>query len=353
MPCHGPRGSAPFDLSTFHGVKSRAELIRTEMLSRNMPPIWVHSEVAKMSMVEQPTDQDLVDLQKWISSGMPEGMSTTRPNGSFPIHKTEFSMSMVDSGPVKAEAAPYWSVITKSLPSTGGAFQGFKIVPNSPLSIRSAIVAIVPRAMKVPKETFGSLNLPSKYLVGVWAPGYKDWNLPDNLSRTFGKDSKLVVQVQYRPTGKPESSGFKVEFFKRGLKSSVAPTWLTLENPSLVIPAGKSIGAELSYRFPKANQILSILPEARFYAGRVTVKLRRANGEEKILLENLRWDPYWIGNYMPNPSVSVQPGDEIRATYYYNNDDKCRANEGKPIRDIKMGPGATDEVCRLHLMLEK
>lgn len=352
LSCHNQSKTAPFDFSTYESVKSKIELIRTQVLSKNMPPVWTHSEYAALSEIDQVTDEEGVLLQKWIQTGMPKG-GDWKPTRPWIVNRgPSLTLQYRSQIQLKSEGIPYWKVYTLPLPIKGGEFNSFDLVPSSPLASRYALVAIVPKAMKVPTETFGSLDLPAQYLVGVWAPGYQKWSLPPDLTRKIPANSKLVVQMHQRPTGKAESSNFKFNFYKIGNLGKKQPQWITAEKKGFVIGARKSEVYELKIPVKRNLSILSILPEARFYAGRVELVYSRPNSKDKTVFDCMRWDPYWLGNYSPYEPIKLAAGGTLTAKFYYNNDENCRMNDGRKIVDIKEGPTASDEVCRMHLLVE-
>ena len=354
LPCHSKAtGYAPFDLSTYEGVKSRIELIRTQILARNMPPIWAHSDFGEFSELKPFSDEEAVQFQKWIQMNMPKGIERGYAN-SESIKNEPMSVQHIDFGievKVKPEGLPYWSVMSKALNPKGGAFDSFSVEPANPRVIRYVTVAIVPKEMKVPTETTASMDLPAKYLVGVWAPGYSTWKLPAGMSYKYGPNSKLVVQAHYRPTGKYESAAFRVSVSTRKEAKAKSPIWMTLEDKDVFIPSGKSKVVELAKSIDRDISLISILPEARFYAGQIQLLYTNKEGKEQTVLNAVRWDPYWGGNYMFPKPVTLAKGGTLTARFHYNNDKYCRINEGKKLKDIHAGPTASDEVCRIHLLV--
>jgi hypothetical protein len=354
LPCHSKAvGYAPFDFSTYEGVTSRIELIRNQVLAKNMPPVWAHSDYGQFAQVEQVTDEEAVHLQEWIRLKMPKGEPQSQ--GSFeitrPIIDPVKTVRFAKGSTTRVEGVPYWSVLSQDLPAKGGRFDSFWLKADNPRVIRNVTLAIVPKGMKVPSETVGSMDLPAKYLVGTWAIGYPTWALPIGISRSYPPNSKLVVQVHYRPTGKPENAGFQVSMMSSGQVVTKEPSWITLEKKDLEIPAGKSIVTELTYTLTKDMKVLSLLPEARFYAARIELLYTPKDGKSKTLYDNMRWDPYWIGNYTFTKPVTLPKGGTLTARFHFDNDEFCRINEGKKPKPVKTGPTASDEICRFHLLV--
>ncbi len=350
LPCHGGSQVAPFDFSTYESVASKTELIRTELLSHNMPPVWSRSDYGQIADVAPLTDQELVDFQIWMQTKMPKGNVHPIPKNPLPTEKPDHIYRYRVSDMVKAEAIPYWRVYSLPL-NQKGSFDGFDLVPDNPHVIRNAMIAIVPKGYVIPKETVVSMDLPGKYLVGSWSPGYRRWQLPNGLTRKFEAGSRLVVQVHYRPTGKPERAGFAVRTYRRNRTATRQPSWVTLQRKPLFIDANTAPVFELKYQVPNDQSLLTILPEARFYAGKVELNYAAPGEAPRKVFECTRWDPYWIGNFsLPNP-IALKKGSTLTAKFYYSNDETCRSNEGRTIVPISDGPTAGDEICRLHLLV--
>src|SRR5207244_1290026 len=71
--CHQPDGSAPFSLSTFAAVRTRATLIVRATKTRYMPP-WKpvpgHGDFAN---VRRLTDEQIAIIERWVEAGAVEG----------------------------------------------------------------------------------------------------------------------------------------------------------------------------------------------------------------------------------------------------------------------------------------
>ncbi|MBS1728481.1 MAG: hypothetical protein JST51_17325 [Armatimonadetes bacterium] len=350
LPCHGQSKVGPFDFSKYEGISVRPELIRTQLLSRNMPPVWSHSDYGQLASVGAVTDQDIVDFQEWVRKGMPKGSSRVDETSPATTEKPVATVQVEPTEKLRTEGTPYWMVHTVDLPKNLKDFDGFRIVPDSPRSLHSATLAMVPTDAKLPKETFGSMDLPGHQLIGVWAAGYREWRLPEDQTMKAVPGSKLAIQAHYSPTGRGDSTGFRIEFLRRGGAATGHPAWVDVERSPLLIDANSSPIIELKLDIEKDAKLISILPEARFFAGRVELFYDKPGAPRKTVFESTRWDPYWLGNFMFPTPIKVEKGASLTAQFYYNNDENCRMNEGRPIVPIKGGPGVSDEVCRMHYL---
>lgn len=351
LPCHGKTHAAPFDFSTYEGVTSRIELIRTQLLSKSMPPVWTHSDFGSWAAIEPLTDREALDFQIWTQKGMPKGKVKPFRETPSAREKADSTLTLPGKAKVRAEGVPYWQVHSIALPKNGGGFDRFELIPNNPRALRSATLAIVPATMSLPKETAGSMDIDGMYLVGVWAPGYRTWSLPKGLVRPYPANSKLIVQAHYRPTGKQEDAGFSIRLFRSKATKPSAPRWISLEKKPLYIDAGEALAIDLTYVVPRDLDLISILPEARFYAGKIELLSVAPGQKPKVVFEDQRWDPYWIGNFSPAKPIKLTKGSTLIARFHYNNDENCRINQNRPLLPVKGGPTAGDEVCRMHLLV--
>lgn len=357
VPCHRPGGAAPFALRAYDEVVRQAELVRIQAMIGAMPPCRETTDFGRFSSTAPLTDPEILVLQKWFQAKTPRGEGpeplpqlpqvAARPAGSVVLDSPR-SMP-----PVRPEGTRYWMVAVIDAPARGGLLSGFSLIPNSALAVRSAMFAVAPvgdrRRAGTTFATAGSMDVRHPNLIASWAPGYPEWHAPAGFGMPIPPNSKLWVQLQYQPTGKREDGGFRL-----GL-TWAAPTAkpllsTTLAKDVFLIEAKSAPTYEMRHTMAEEAKLVSLVPEARFYASRVRVEAIFPDGRRAQLFETMRWDPYWIGNYrFPDPPL-LPKGTVIEALFSYNNDEYCPMNENKVPQDIRSGPKIEDEVCRLHLV---
>lgn len=351
MPCHSANGSGPFPLETYEQVKNRSELVRFQVLARLMPPVFTSSEYGQFSTGHTLSDQQIRDFQSWIQSGLPRGFE----EGSLPTNQTPQlpgNSLKVNAPQVREEGVKYWMAIPISIPNEMTNIAGFEIKPDSPKAVRSVTLAIrSPKQFEAPIETFGSLDLPADQLVGTWAPGYRPLRFPEGIAKTLKPGDQLVAQVLYSPTGKPESGGFELKLIEPDSTTNKAVLNKTLKKDTFQIKAGDSPEFRLETVLEKDQTLISLLPEARFYASQIKLIATPPQGKAFTLFKTLYWDPYWIGNYQFQTPISLKRGTKLTAIFNYANDDKCAMNENRPPQLVTSGNKIDQELCRMHLFL--
>lgn len=358
MPCHTPDGVAPFPLETYEQVKNRSELVRFQSIAKTMPPTTATSDQGVFAHNAPLTDEEIITIQNWVRDGLPEG--PTQFNAKSLLYEMEWAIGQPDlilkpTNPpqIQLEGPQYWQVFAIPLPDKPINLQAFDFIPVSKKSVRSATLALAPAGYKPPAEpqlTNGSMDIPGDNLIGVWAPGYPNWSLPQGQTRTLPPNGTLLVQVQYQPLGKPDSADFQLGL-KAAPQAGKQGDWITLGQEEFKIPAGHSPTYTFTHTLDQPAKVSTIIPEARFYAAKMKVTATLPDGTQRTLFDTLQWDIYWAGNFQLTPQVSLPKGTVLTAEMSYSNDDKCVMNEGQEPKDIFSGPGIDQEVCRMHILL--
>ena len=358
MPCHATGGVGPFPLETYEQVKNRAELVRFQAVARTMPPTTAQSESGFFAHNAPLTDEEVVTIQEWyrrdsLAGDLSNEPSTTRPAKIDLSSDVDYVLAPTEPGSVKLEGAQYWQVFAIPLPDIEINLESFEFLPKSVQAVRFATLAIAPEGFdpnSAPYETAGSMDLPAEHLIGTWAPGYPTWKMPEGTTKTLPVGGTLLVQLQIQPLGKRASADFKLGL-KKAEKKKASGNWLTLGSEDFLIPAGGSPTFTYTQTLSKDARVAHIIPEARFFAAKMTLAAKLPDGSTRRLFDTLQWDVYWNGNFQFQNPVFLPKGTVLTAEISYNNDDRCVMNEDQPPRDILPGPTIDDEVSRLHIHL--
>src|SRR5215471_479812 len=238
--CHRPGEAAPFSLLTYEDVRKRGKLIATVTQSRYMPPWQAESEMGTFRDDRRMTDAQIRTIQEWVQAGMPEGDPSKTPK--LPTFTPGWQLGQPDQivhmeqpfdipadGPdifrsfaIKlnlkkdewVKAIEFRSSANAShhalffLDETG---QAVKADEADPLPGFSGMNFLGARANNLGRGGLGQragrggARLPGLARgLGGWAVGGAPSFLPEGLARALPKDSDLVLQMHFHPTGKPE-----------------------------------------------------------------------------------------------------------------------------------------------------
>lgn len=343
LPCHQSKGAGPFSFETLKDVRRHAVLIRTMALSGSMPPTPYASEHGALSLAPPLSDADRVTLQSWFRAGMPGAEQEAPQQADAPLIGERIELPALPE--VRAEGAPY--ALEFTVPWDGAkTVQGFQWKSEAPLAVRRALLswsdeAILPREM--PVHDFGG-----QQVIGMLAPGYRGWRLPEGAGlRSGGKHLRVVLWLH--PTGKPEP--IQIAIHPEWSQPKESAQLLTLEHAPFEIKPNSNPVFTLSTQLAESARLVSVLPEARFSASTVIVWATPPGQPKKKLFSTVKWDPLWTGHFAFPAPVRLPKGTKIDAEFHFNNDERCQKNAGREPELIRSGSGKDDEICRLHLVM--
>jgi hypothetical protein len=167
------------------------------------------------------------------------------------------------------------------------------------------------------------------------------------MGRFVGKNSDLVLQVHYHPSGKAETDQSKVGlyFAKRPVQKVV--TGIAVTQPQLSLPAGRA-RCEVRTRcqpLPVNVQVLGVSPHMHYLGREFRLTAYLPGGCRLPLIEINDWDVNWQGSYQFADPVSLPRGTVLALEAIYDNSAGNPQNPHDPPRDVRWGDQTTDEMC--------
>ncbi len=344
MPCHTESGVGPFSFARQESVVRHSALIRVQALSGSMPPTPYTSDFGPISLAPPLSDEDRVLLQRWIRQGKP-GTASPGEREPSPPAAMEGGLQMPTLPKLRLEGAPYGLEYTIPVPEGITDITGWDWRAESPRSVRRVLLSWSDEPI-APRET--AFEFGSEKVIGMLAPGYAAYRLPEGTSlKPEGR--YLRIQQWMHPSGRAESA--QIALAPVAARAGDAAQLLSLNHPGFEIKPESNPVLTLRHTLDRAARLHSVLPEARFYASRVTVRLIEPGKPSRVAFHTLRWSPLWTGHFAFPKPISLPKGTEIVAEIQYNNDERCPMNEGKKPELILSGPGINQEACRLHMVL--
>lgn len=357
--CHYPGGPSPFSLTSYLDVKKRAELIRTVVIVRTMPPTDAESDFGKLVTERLFSDEETVTLQEWIRTGMREGdtgaaRSPAPKARGWSGGQPHITLTPVGVPPVKAEGNPYWVVVSIPLNSaTDLEIEGFQVRTATPFALRNVLLArddygVLTR--QAPFETAGSMGISANAMIGSWSPGYYGWGQSRAGYALVPKGKNLIAQVLYSPTGKVEDGRFEVGLHLRKKPSgSERARWMSIGTDSLNIGSREVIVQRVERRISEDVSVLAIVPEARAIASQLRLIAHLPGEEPKTLLRVFSWDRFWTGAYNFSKPVFLPKGTVLRTEFVFDNRDHTRPAPQSETKPVKYGLKEGDEMCWMHV----
>lgn len=348
LPCHRENTVGPFPLDTYKRVRQNLKLVEIQVLSRNMPPYQIHSDLGQVGCGEPFTDSEMQLFQEWLRSGAAEGTPLSAQPAPIDTPSNSIIFDFKDGPATRAEGAPYW--VAEELPIHETIeITGYDFIPKSPGVLRSATLGIVREGGKPPRHDVSRIGLSGNSILGAWSDGMPAFRLPSDTSITLRKGDRLRVLSLYQPNGRAMNGGFTVRFHTVASPLARTIDVITLEDSTFVIEAGGSPTFTLGKTVDKPRQVYAILPEARFYCTTFEATASNSKGQTVLFATN-RWNPYWIGNFEIPGHPPFDRQTTLAFSFTYNNDERCAMNQTKPPRDVRAGPTIEDEACAVHIL---
>jgi hypothetical protein len=319
--CHQAGEIGPFALTDYSEVIGWTDMLVETIEQKRMPP-W-HANPAHGDFVNARSvpKEDLQQLLEWKQSGAPYGDPSDLPLKTEITQRNEAQVDQVI--PMRDKAFPIASEGTVEYQYfvVDPGFQEdrwirhAKLVPSNRSVVHHGIVFTRPPD-GVAMHGIGWLT--------AYVPGQADYPAPAHRARWVPAGSKLVFQMHYTPTGKPEEdlSELHITFAD---PSEVTEEHLTLAsfNQDLEIPAGKddvAIDGRLD-DLPRRGKLLALSPHMHLRGKSMAVETV-AKGQSTTILDVPRYDFNWQHIYIPRQPIDLDTIDHLRFTARFDNSDK-------------------------------
>jgi hypothetical protein len=182
-------------------------------------------------------------------------------------------------------------------------------------------------------------------LIGGWTPGSIPFAPPAGMTSPIRKETNLVLQIHYHPSGKKEldQSSIGIRF---GDAPTVAGDTLILSSWGIDIPPGESqYVVRSALTVPSDVEAMGIVPHAHYLAKEMNIKASAPDGSSIPLITIKDWDFNWQGTYIYQTPIKLTKGTRIEFEYTYDNSEKNPRNPSNPPKHVRFGEESTDEMA--------
>ena len=362
--CHRPGEVAPFSLLTYADAAKKAELLATVTAKRVMPPWKAEPGYGVFANDRTLTEPEIALIRDWAKAGAPEGNPQDKP--SPPIFPTGWAggqpdkvLTLAHQVEVPADGPDQYRCFVLPLDSAEDVYMsGMEFRPGNRRVVHHALVYAdrTGTARKLAAASpdggytcFGGPGFPPSGLLGGWAPGATPAPDSPSLSQLIAKNTDIVVQIHYHPSGKVEQDRSSL-----GLKFSGPPTkgraGIILSYRRIYIPAGEThYVVKTSVTVPRDVDIFSITPHAHYLATDMKVNAVLPDGSSQHLIWIKDWDFNWQGQYRYKEPVHLPQGTRIELEYVYDNSGNNAHNPSHPPVPVTWGEETKNEMAVLFL----
>jgi mono/diheme cytochrome c family protein len=367
--CHRPGEAAPFSLISYDDVRNRGALIAAVTARRYMPPWQATHGYGDFADERRLTDAQIEAIGTWVKNGMPEGDTSKMP--ALPKFTTGWRLGTPD---LVLEMPQEFEV-----PASGpDLFRNF-VIPSRLLEDKWVrAVEFRPRARTVVHHALfayvrsgayaemdgadgrpgfpglapigANPNITPAGPLGGWAVGASPRFLPEGLALPMARNSDVVVQMHFHPSGKVERERSTIGIYfaekppDRMLRMLQLPGLFGIGAGINIPPGEKNYVIERSATLPVDVRVFLANPHAHYLAKEFKATATLPDGSTKPLLWIQNWDFNWQDGYNYKEPVILPKGTRIDVRITYDNSATNPHNPSNPPQRVWWGEQSTDEM---------
>ena len=343
--CHRDGEIAPFALDRYEEVIGWADMSVEVMDTGRMPPWHASPDHGSFLNARQMDEEDKRTFALWVEAGMPYGDAKQLPKprdyvAGWRLSQKPDLVLPISNAPFKVPAdgtVEYQYFVIDPGFKKERWVRAAQVIPGNPAVVHHCI------AFTRPPDggDFRDISLLSAYV-----PGQIRGELPEGYAQRIGPGSKIVFQMHYTPTGKPEQ-----DLTRLGLVF-VDPETVTHEvyalggiNHDFEIPPHDSeyaVSGKLNW-FPKNGSLLAVTPHMHLRGKSFQFDLVSADSTE-TLLKVPYYDFNWQHNYELTQPIALSSIDQLAFTAVFDNSDD-NPNNPDPNEFVSWGDQTWQEMA--------
>ena len=360
--CHRPGEVGPFPLLTYKDAAKRADFIARVTADKLMPPWKAEAGFGKFHDERRLSQAEIATLADWAKAGAPEGDPRDLPpapkfTAGWQLGEPDLIAKMPEAFTIPASGRDVYRsfVIPLDVPENR-TVAAVEFRPGNRKVVHHAIMYLDSNkaARKLDAQhdgpgfrTFGGPGFLPSGSLGAWTPGTVPRPLPEGTGRFLRKNSDLVLQIHYHPSGKEETdqSTVGIYFTKVPAKKYVAGVGVI--NRRVNIPAGEHrYHLEANTEpLPADVTVMGVTPHMHLIGKEMKAVARTPDGAEVPLIWIKDWDFNWQGAYALAEPFRLPKGTVVHVDAYYDNSSDNTRNPSSPPKVVTWGEQTTDEMC--------
>ena len=368
--CHHPGDIGPFSMMTYAEARPHALDIKYMTQTRQMPP-WKPASSCSELAEARVLSQDEIDLiAKWVDGGAPRGNDADLPpplqfTGGWALGQPDMVVKSPEAYTPPANTDMYRCFTMPTNLTTDQYVAAIDVRPGDRNTVHHVLAFIDTNGSSVSLDEkdpgpgyqcFGGpgFNITSldATTLGGWAPGFRPVPLPEGVSYSLPKNSRLVLQVHYHPhltTPAPDQTEIGVYYSKT--KPQKLLRILPLVNSTFTIPpndANYRVTQTFDNAFFNAH-LWVVAPHMHLLGRKISVTGTLPNKQNLCLIKIDDWDFNWQGMYRFKEPVALPIGTRVSLEAFYDNSTGNFRNPNNPPKPVSWGEATTDEMCLAFL----
>lgn len=367
--CHDEGGLAPFPLTTYEEVFEERRDVSFSVQNREMPPYLAASCCTDYFQDISLDDDEIATIVEWVLDGAPEGDPQSTPDdppatvGGLSRVDVEVQMAEPYTPDPPAGSTDDLRCFAMDWPLAETAYvTGLEPIPGTRSVVHHLVVAaLTPEAEdELPPDAergfdcrgggFGEIGFQNLTVLGGSLVG---GDYPDGLGRKVEPGSKILVNMHYTTENGIAPDRTRIRF--RVDDHAKSFEGLGISNPAWVVGDGMGIDAGdpdavFWFRYTptfftkgEVVDLRSVTPHAHYFLSKMVVRILRADGSRRCLLEIPEWHFGWEQPFWFAEPIRLRPDDELYLECHFDNSAGNQPNGEEP-RDIAWG-GNNQDMC--------
>lgn len=377
--CHRPGEIGPMPFLTYENTRPWAKSIRTEVLTRKMPPWPADPQYGHFANDRRLSERDIHTIVGWVDAGAPEGDAKDKPPVAHWSEgwntQPDIVLQMPDPYPVPATGTLQYIYIVLPTGFTKDTWVTAAEVRPSARSVVHHINAVVrppgsqwmkdakPFVPYIPTheaEIAGQpdpddpqshpVDISYEFLAG-YSPGMQAQHFDvDHSAKLIPAGSDIVLQVHYTTNGKSA----EMDQTKIGLTlAKEAPLKrffsAVAASPNWTIPPGDpNYEGHAKLTFGEPVELTFLQPHMHLRGKDMTVRLVYPTGEIQTLLSVPHYDFSWQIVYYLDQPLQLPQGTRVEVTAHWDNSANNPYNPD-PAATVKWGNRSADEMLTMSM----
>lgn len=365
--CHRAGGVGPFALDTYDQAVNWAEDIRQFTADGTMPPWKPVDGVGHFKNRRSMSEDDKAVLARWVEADCPYGDERDLPppphySNNWQLGEPDLILEPTEAYELAADGPDVYRCFV--LPTDFDRDHYVTAIEVRPGNTRVVhhVIAFLDTSgaaerldAKDPGPGYSTSQGIPGFLprggLGGWAPGNLGGKLPDGMAKILPAGVKVVMQVHYHKSGKPETDRTQlgIYFAKTPVKRAVIA--LPVMPPGgpfsgMTIPPGDdNYEVRGSLTVPIDMLAVCITPHMHLIGKDMKITATLPNGTIKPMIQVDGWDFNWQEMYHYVEPMSLPRGTRIDMVAHFDNSSANPRNPHSPPQPIRWGEGTTDEMC--------
>ncbi|MEZ4794982.1 MAG: redoxin domain-containing protein [Flavobacteriaceae bacterium] len=347
--CHHDGGIAPWSMSDYHTITGWSQMMKQVLITKRMPPWKADPYIGTFKNDFSLPDSSLRKLYQWIETGTPYGAGPD-PMASLHFDDKEWKRGTPDTIIILNKeqipsqgVIPYrYQKIDLKLPRDTW-IEGLEIQPGNAKVMHHILIN-----NKTPGSPIPILDRkPRKWIdnfIALGGMGDQPIRYPDSTGVLLKKDSQLIVQIHYTPTGKPEEDQTRIGlYYSKAVPKKVMHSFATANLDFTIPPFGQNIHLIARDTLTKPIKLHYMVPHMHYRGKSIQVRALFPDGNTQTLVSVPDYNFNWQRLYVPEPPIALPKGTIVEVEGIYDNSFQNPFNPD-PERELHYGIQSTDEM---------